>query len=279
MSVDFAGALRSTAEALPPAPRPRQQLAQYIWDAFVVAEIEVRKLRHDPTELLTRAIQPALWLVIFGKAFERIRAIPTGNVDYLAFMTPGILAQSVMFIAIFYGLSIIWDRDQGILPKLLVMPVPRASFVTGKALGAGVRALSQALVIFVLALLIGVRIHWSVAGIVGTLLAALAGAAFFATLSMLIAILVKTRERFMGMGQVITMPLFFASNAIYPIAIMPGWLQVVARVNPLTYVVDLLRGYLLYGHVEAAVTDWAVLLGALLVAQVVAGRFYHAIMQ
>jgi len=279
MSVDFAGASPSTIDPLPPAPRLGQQLAQYVWDAFVVAEIEVRKLRHDPTELLTRAIQPALWLVIFGKAFERIRAISTGNVDYLAFMTPGILAQSVMFIAIFYGLSIIWDRDQGILGKLLVMPVPRASFVTGKALGAGVRALSQALVVFVLALLLGVQIHWSVVGIVGTLLAVLAGAGFFATLSMLIAILVKTRERFMGMGHVITVPLFFASNAIYPIAIMPGWLQVVARVNPLSYVVDLLRGYLLYGHVDAAVTDWAVLLGALLVAQVVAGRYYHAIMQ
>ena len=279
MSVDFAGASPSTIDPLPPAPRLGQQLAQYVWDAFVVAEIEVRKLRHDPTELLTRAIQPALWLVIFGKAFERIRAISTGNVDYLAFMTPGILAQSVMFIAIFYGLSIIWDRDQGILGKLLVMPVPRSSFVTGKALGAGVRALSQALVVFVLALLLGVQIHWSVVGIVGTLLAVLAGAGFFATLSMLIAILVKTRERFMGMGHVITVPLFFASNAIYPIAIMPGWLQVVARVNPLSYVVDLLRGYLLYGHVDAAVTDWAVLLGALVVAQVVAGRYYHAIMQ
>jgi len=279
MSANFVGASPGSAEPHHQLPRILHDAVQYGWDAFVVAKTEVRKLRHDPTELLTRAIQPALWLLIFGKAFEHIRAIPTGNVDYLTFMTPGILAQSVMFIAIFYGLSIIWDRDQGILQKLLVMPVPRASFVTGKALGAGVRALSQALVVFALALLLGVHVHWSLIGIVGTLLTVLAGAGFFATLSMLIAILVKTRERFMGMGQVITMPLFFASNAIYPISMMPGWLQVLAKGNPLSYLVDLLRGYLLYGHVDGAVTDWAILLGALLVAQVIAGRYYHAIMQ
>ena len=179
MSGNLADASRDVAEPLEPVPSPPQQIVQYLWDAFVVAQIEVRKIRHDPTELLTRAVQPALWLAIFGQAFSRIRAIPTGNVDYLTFMTPGILAQSGMFIAIFYGLSIIWDRDQGILQKLLVMAVPRASFVTGEALGAGVRALSQTLVVLVLALLLGVHIHWSVVSVVGTLLTVIAGGGLF----------------------------------------------------------------------------------------------------
>ncbi|MBX6342044.1 MAG: ABC transporter permease, partial [Thermomicrobiaceae bacterium] len=123
MSFDsFVGASSASASRLPRALSGPERLWVYLRDAAVVAEIEIRKLRHDPTELFTRAVQPVLWLVIFGKAFSRVRAIPTGQVDYLTFMTPGILAQSLMFISIFYGLTIIWDRDQGILQKLLVMP-------------------------------------------------------------------------------------------------------------------------------------------------------------
>jgi ABC-2 type transport system permease protein len=252
-------------------------LLHYLHGVWVITEIEIRKLRHDPFELLTRAVQPALWLTVFGEALSRLRAIPTGSVSYLAFMTPGILAQSLMFISIFNGISIIWERDAGILQKFLVMPVPRASFITGKGLGAGVRALSQAVVIFVLALLLGVQLKWSVGGIIGTLLTVLVGASFFSILSMLIAITVKTRERFMGIGQVLTMPLFFASNAIYPLAIMPDWLRVIAQVNPLSYVVDLLRGYLIYGNVPNALLDWTVLLVAVVIVQSIASVTYQTI--
>jgi ABC-2 type transport system permease protein len=145
------------------------------------------------------------------------------------------------------GINIIWERDTGILQKFLVMPVSRASFITGKGLGASVRALCQAVGIFVLALLLGIQFKWSVGGIIGSLLTVLVGASFFSILSMLIAITVKTRERFMNIAQVIIMPLFFASNAIYPLTTMPGWLRVVAQIYPLSYVVDLLRGYLVNG--------------------------------
>ena len=93
----------------------------------------MRKLRHDPTELFTRAVQPALWLLVFGQVFTRTRAIPTGDLPYLDFMAPGILAQSVLFIAIFYGIAIIWERDLGIVHKFLVSPTPRAALVLGKA--------------------------------------------------------------------------------------------------------------------------------------------------
>lgn len=182
-----------------------------------------------------------------------------------------------MFVSIFYGLTIIWDRDQGILSKFLVMPVPRASFVTGKALGASVRALSQAVAVFVLALVLGVDLRWSVAGIVGSLLAVVVGSGVFATISMLSAVIVKTRERFMGRGQVVTMPQFFAGNAIYPLAIMPVWLQMLARLNPLGYAVDLLRGYPAIGQTPAAMPDWAALISVLVVLQLVVGRAFHAL--
>ena len=139
-----------------------------------IAEIELKKLIRDPTEVLARAVQPVLWIVVFGNVFSRIRAIPTGNVSYLAFMTPGILAQSVLFVAIFYGIAVIWERDLGIVHKLLVSPAQRAALVYGKATSAGFRGAVQATI-------------------------------------------------------------------IYPIAIMPHWLRVVAYLNPLTYLVDALR--------------------------------------
>lgn len=96
-------------------------------------------MRHDSTDLITRAIQPALWLLLFGEVFTKVRAISTGDVPYLDFMAPGILAQSVLFVAIFYGIGIIWERDLGIVHKFLVSPTPRGALVLGKALSAGVR--------------------------------------------------------------------------------------------------------------------------------------------
>jgi ABC-2 type transport system permease protein len=258
-------------------PTLKDWFLSYLHGSWVVTEIEIRKLRHDPFELVTRATQPALWLTIFGEVLSHLRAIPTGNVSYLTFMTPGILAQSLTFTSILYGIGTIWERDAGILQKFLVMPVPRASFITGKGLGAGVRALYQAVVIFVLALLLGIQLKWSIGGIIGALLTVLMAASFFSILSMLIAITMKTRERFMGIGQTITMPLFFASNAIYPLAIMPNWLRVVAQVNPLSYVVDLLRGYLINGNVPNALLDWTVLLVAVVIVQGIASVTYHRI--
>ncbi len=207
----------------------------------------MRKLRRDPAELFTRAIQPALWLLIFGQVFGRLKSIPTGSLDYLTFLVPGILAQSVLFIAIFYGISVIWERDLGILQKLLVSPAPRAALVLGKALSAGVRGLAQGIIIYALAFVLHIHLSFSVWHIAGVVFFIILGSGLFSTFSLAVACLVKTRERFMGIGQVLTMPLFFASNAIYPIASMPGWVRAVAKVNPLSYQVDALRSLMVQG--------------------------------
>ncbi len=102
----------------------------FIAKALVAAELEVRKLRHDPIQLFTRAVQPVLWLTIFGQVFTQMRGIPTGNLSYIDFMTPGILAQSVLFMSIFTGLLVIWEKDLGILHKLMVSPAPKSDRVT-----------------------------------------------------------------------------------------------------------------------------------------------------
>ncbi len=258
---------------------PFESLLSFINKTLIITELEVRKLRHDATDLLTRAVQPALWLLVFGQVFTQIRAIPTGNLRYLDFMAPGILAQSVLFIAIFYGIAIIWERDLGIIHKFLASPTPRAALVLGKAFSAGIRALSQAVIIYALSVLLGVQINWNPAALVGVLLVVFLGAGFFATFSLIIACLVKTRERFMGIGQVLTMPLFFASNAIYPISIMPGWLQVISHINPLTYEVDALRGLMLAGgtSVYGAGLDVGILVAAMAILVAIGARLYSSV--
>lgn len=258
---------------------PVRQIGRFIDKTLVVTELEVRKLRHEPTELLTRAVQPALWMLIFGEVFTRVRVIPTGNLPYIAFMAPGILAQSVLFIAIFYGIAIIWERDLGIVHKFLATPTPRAALVLGKALSAGIRGLSQAVIIYILALILGVQVAWNPLSLLEVLVVVLLGAACFATFSLIIACLVRTRERFMGIGQLLTMPLFFASNAIYPLSIMPGWLQIIARANPLSYEVDALRALMLAGGTSAygLGVDFGVLLGITAVMVLIGAWLYPSV--
>lgn len=226
--------------------------------AGAMCVVELQKLRHDRTELYTRAIQPALWLLIFGETFSRVHAIPTGKVPYLDYLAPGILAQSALFVAIFYGIQIIWERDAGVLAKLLVTPTPRAALITGKAFAASVRALAQALAVLILSVLLGVTLTVNPLRWLGVVAAVVIGTAFFACLSMTIAGIAMSRDRLMGIGQAITMPLFFASNALYPVALMPAWVRWLGHINPLSYEVDALRDLLIGtpGHLPL---DFAVL--------------------
>jgi ABC-2 type transport system permease protein len=254
--------LAASAKPTPWLLRPFALAWYFLRKTANITEMEMRKLRHEPMDLVTRAIQPLLWLLIFGQVLAGIRAIPTGDFGYIEFMAPGVLAQSVLFISIFYGLSLIWERDLGIIHKFLASPVPRGSLVLGKGISAGVRGVSQTLIIFPVAYFLGVDLNWNPLNLLGVVITVLLGATVFSTFSLLIALWVKTRERFMGVGQVMTMPLFFASNAIYPIEVMPEWLQTISRFNPLTYMVDALRSLMLVGSPSAfgLGVDFAVLI-------------------
>ena len=165
--------------------------------------------------------------------------------DYRAYLAPGVMAQAALFIAIFFGLAVIWERDVGQLQRLLATPIPRLAIVLGKATGAGIRALTQAVVLLAVLAITGIAIRWNALDIVGALVLLLLATGGFACLSMILASLVRTRERFMGIGQLVMMPLFFASSALYPLSIMPRWLRIVARVNPLTYEVHGMRQLML----------------------------------
>ena len=256
-------------------------LASFVRPSTAVAQAELHKLFRDPTEVLSRSMQPVLWLVVFGQVFGRLRAIPTGGIGYLDFMAPGILAQSVLFSAIFYGIAVIWERDLGIVHKMLVSPADRAALVVGKATAAGMRGLVQAVIVYAVAWLLHIRLRLGAPAVVGVLCAVVLGSAIFSTFSLVVACVVKTRERFMGIGQGLTMPLFFASNALYPIDLMPGWLKIVALANPLSYLVDILRAQMIVGagSVHGPLLDLGVLGAAFLLLLGIAARLYPALAQ
>jgi ABC-2 type transport system permease protein len=235
-------------------------VSRFASSVLTLGEMEARKIKHDSTELWMRAVQPALWLTVFGTVLSTIRGLAPHGYSYVQYIAPGVLAQSVLFVAIFYGILIVWERDFGLLTKLLSTPSPRSSIIVGKSLAAGVRGIFQGIVIVALALIIGVNLRFDVLDILGVLAVAVLFAMCFAALSMILASLLKTRDRMMGIGQAITMPLFFASNAIYPINLMPKALQYVALGNPMTYVVDAMRAMLLTGDYSGLPTDILALL-------------------
>jgi ABC-2 type transport system permease protein len=224
-------------------------------EMLAMMELELRRLRHDRTEIYTRAIQPTLWLVVYGTIMSSVRAIPTGGIPYLDYITPGVLLQSTVFVSVFYGLTIVWERETGILKKLLSAPVPRYATVIGKCIASGVRAIFQALIIVPVAMLLGVKFVPNPLYLFTALLLLFLISGGFAAISILVASFMKTRERFMGIGQAVIMPLFFSSSALYPVKMMPRVLQTIAVLNPLTYAVDAVRGLAISGDLSYLLRD------------------------
>ena len=272
MSVGSAGFPAGSAELrFDPLSRLRRLAA----GTAAIARLELLKLRHDNLDVLTRSVQPLLWLFVFGTALRHARSLSGGHGDYRAYIAPGVMAQAALFIAIFFGLAVIWERDLGQLQRLLATPLPRLGIVLGKAAGAAVRALVQACVLLAVLAVARIHLHWSAGGVIGALVLLCLGTSSFACFSMLLASLVRTRERFMGIGQMVTMPLFFASSALYPLSIMPAWLRIIAHGNPLTYEVHGMRDLLL--GISSGGTLWldfVVVAAFLVVFAGVAARMY-----
>ncbi|MCS7110692.1 MAG: ABC transporter permease [Ignisphaera sp.] len=212
-------------------------------------ELELRRLRHDPLEIITRAIQPILWVSVFGVVMARVRAFPSVG-DYVTFITPGVIMQSSTFIALAYGISLVFERDLGILKKLLTSPIPRSSVVIGRAFAGGIRASTQYIIVLLSAMVVGAKVVSNPINLFLGYIFLVYGCIGFTSLSMIIAITMKSRERFMGVIGAVTMPLFFASNALYPIDMMPEIIKHLAMANPLTYIVDMLRKLLVYNSYE-----------------------------
>ena len=274
--------MTSTAPAIPPGAlvedvptlTVREVATSYGRTVVAMALAELHRARRERTVLVARAAQPLLWLLVFGAAVSRVRELGAEGVPYKAFLVPGVLAQSVLFIAIFSGMAIIWERDLGITQRILVAPAYRSAIILGKAVSAGMRAMIQVAIVLAVVAAIRIPLKWSVGGVLGALVAVLLGATLLSAVSMVIASMVRSREQFMGLGQLVTLPLLFASNALYSVSIMPGWLQAAARVNPLTYLVEMLRRLLVGVGPNRLLFDAVVLVAGIAVAVAIASRTF-----
>lgn len=260
------------------------RLKREVGNIMTIVELEARRLRHDYTDIAVRAVQPIVWLLVFGTVMSQSRIIPTGDYSYLTFVAPGVLAQAVMFVAIFFGIMLVWDRDSGNLAKLLVAPASRISLVLGKCFSASVRAIAQAVVVISIILILNVgivdiQLYNNPIYILLTFPVVILISAVAAGISILFATIFRTRERVMGFGQLLTLPLFFTSSALYPVTWMPWYLQWIAKINPLTYGVDLLRGLMVTGDLSGAPLDLAVLIGYLVVLVLACSALFKRMME
>jgi ABC-2 type transport system permease protein len=192
-------------------------------------------------------VQPLLFLFVLGSGLQSLSAASTHGVDLKTFIFPGVLCVAVLFSAMISAASLVWDRELGFLREMLVAPVSRTSIVAGKCLGGATIAASQGLIVLALAGLVDVPYDpLLLLGAFGLLvLLAFSVTAF----GVLVAVTIKQAQSFTWVMQLAVFPMFFLSGALYPVAGLPAWLEVLNRINPLTYAVDVMR-HLVFSHLD-----------------------------
>ena len=205
----------------------------------VVWQREMIRFVRSKGRLISGLAQPLLLLFVLGSGLSGLTRSATGGVDFRTFLFPGIVATSTLFTAIFAGISIVWDREFGFLREMLVAPVPRSAILVGKCLGGGTIATAQALILVVLAGLVGVPYNpvMIIALLVLLFLTALAMTAF----GLMISVRIKKFQAVMPIVQLVLTPMMFLSGSLFPLAGLPVWLAVLTRLNPLTYAVEPMR--------------------------------------
>jgi ABC-2 type transport system permease protein len=226
---------------------PRRSWRSELRAIKIVWTRELIRFRQDRLRIVTSLIQPILFLFILGVGLQTVAAAGTHGVDLKTFIYPGILCMSVMFTAMFSAASIVWDREFGFLREMMVAPVRRSSIVIGKCLGGATVASLQGLVLIVLAGAVHVPYDpLLILGVFGLqLLLAFTTTAF----GVMVAARIKQMQSFMGVMQMLVMPMFFISGALFPLAGLPAWLAFLNRIDPLTYAVDPMR-HLVFSHLD-----------------------------
>jgi ABC-2 type transport system permease protein len=214
--------------------------------AVVVWRRELIRFRHDQARVLALLVQPLLFLFVLGTGLAGV-VRTDGELDFRTFLFPGVLAMSVLFSAAFAGISLVWDREFGFLREMLVAPVSKASIVVGKCLGGATTATAQSMVLLLLAGLVGVPYHPLL--MVELLALLFLGAFMLTALGVLLSARIRQIQTAMPVSQLIAMPMMFLSGTLFPLGDLAGWLSVLTRLNPLTYVVQPMRAAV-FDHVD-----------------------------
>jgi ABC-2 type transport system permease protein len=218
----------------------------------IVWRRELIRFKSDRIRIVTALIQPVLFLFVLGSGLQQLSGASTHGVDLKTFIYPGILCLAVMFTAMFSAASIVWDREFGFLREMMVAPVRRSSIVIGKCFGGATVASLQGVILLCLAW--AVDVPYSVTLILGILALQLLLAFSITAFGVMVAARIKQMTAFMGVMQMVVMPMFFISGALFPVAGLPAWLAVLNRLDPLTYAVDPMRR-LVFNHLD--ITDEA----------------------
>jgi ABC-2 type transport system permease protein len=242
----------------------------------IVWRRELIRFVNDRMRILTALVQPLLFLFVLGSGLQQLSSASTHGVDLKTFIYPGILCIAVMFTAMFSAASIVWDREFGFLREMLVAPVRRSSIVIGKCLGGATVASLQGVILICLAG--AVHVPYDPLLILGVFCLQLLLAFSITAFGVMVAARIKQMQSFMGVMQMIVMPMFFISGALFPVSNLPGWLALLNRIDPLTYAVDPMRR-LVFSHLDLSaaarraldpgVTWWGWRLPALMEAGVV----------
>ena len=227
---------------------PERSLRSDLRAVSIVWRREMIRFRRDRLRAVTSLIQPLLFLLVLGTGLSSLArgSMPPG-VNFKTFIFPGVLAMSVLFTAVFSAASIVWDREFGFLREMLVAPVSRAAIVVGKCLGGATIATFQGIVMLALAGLAGVPYNPVLFAIlIGELLLLSFTITAF---GVMMAARITQFQAFMALTQMLVMPLFFLSGALYPLSGLPGWLTILTRIDPLTYVVGPMR-HAVFSHLS-----------------------------
>ena len=234
-----------------PLAEVRNDLAHQVRAAWVVTRRELLRFRQDKVRMLTMLLQPLLFIFVMGTGLGSI--VDTGGgTSFRTFLFPGVLATSVLFTAAFSGISLVWDREFGFLREMMVAPISRSSIIWGKCLGGAVVATGQSLIL--LALVGTVHIPYSPPLLLGLIGCLFLGSLLLTALGVLLSTRIRTIQAAMPLSQMLIMPMMFLSGALFPLSGLPGWLSVLTRLNPLTYVVQPMRRLVL-GHLHLTAAE------------------------
>jgi ABC-2 type transport system permease protein len=224
---------------------------------FIVTHRELLRWAKDRRRIVAGMIQPLLWLFVLGTGLSRVTQNASQGINFRTFLFPGVLATSVMFTAVFSGVSVVWDREFGFLREMLVAPIRRGSILAGKCLGGAIASTAQAVVILVLAGLAGVP--YSPVLMLQLLAITFLASMVLTAFGLLLGARVANIQSVMPLMQAVITPMMFLSGALYPTSGLPIWLSVATKLNPVAYAVQPMR-HAVFSHVHltpaaAAVVD------------------------
>ena len=257
---------------------PPHSIASELRAIRIMWKRDLVRFANDRIRIAAALVQPLLFLFVMGSGLQQLSRAGTHGVQLKTFIYPGILCISVMFTAMFAAASIVWDREFGFLREMMVAPVRRSSIVIGKCLGGATVASSQGIIMILLAGL--VHVPYDPLLILGVFALQLLLAFSITAFGVMVAVRIKQMQSFFVVMQMIVMPMFFISGALFPVSGLPGWLTVLNRIDPMTYAVDPMRR-LVFSHLsispaarqalDPGITWWGWHVPALLEAAVVAG--------